>query len=121
MTTTPPLPPNSRLRGLSQAAIRSVVAAAQALDLGRVQEADRALSGAPALHPDHPEVLRLSAGVQSLRGQHQQAVALMRRAVTQRPDDPLYLNTLGTALLSQGDLDAAIDALKHAVERDPAL
>jgi tetratricopeptide (TPR) repeat protein len=111
----------SRLQGLSQPALRSVVAAAQLLDQGRVAEADRQLIGALALHPRHPEVLRLSAGIQSLRGQHAEAVATMRSAVAQQPDDPVYLNTLGTALISQGDLDAAVSTLKRAAEIDPDL
>jgi tetratricopeptide (TPR) repeat protein len=115
------LPPSSRLYGLSPTAIRSVLQTAQALELGRVDEADRSIVGVLALYPDHPEALRLLAGIQSLRGQSEDAVASMRRAVAQRPDDALYHNTLGTAFLANDDFDAAIASLRRACELDPKL
>jgi hypothetical protein len=65
---SPALPPGSRLHGLSAKAIRDVVAAAQALDFGRADEAERHITGLLALYPQHPEVLRLLGGAQRLRG-----------------------------------------------------
>ncbi|WP_347262255.1 sulfotransferase [Rudaea sp.] len=115
------LPPNSRLYGLSQIAIRNVVAAAQALELGRVDEADRHIIGLLALYPQHPEVLRLMAGAQNLRGQTQASIATLQRAIALRPDDALYLNTLGSAQIAAFDYDGAIANLRRAVELDPNL
>src|SRR5580765_3379431 len=115
------LPPTSRLHGLSQTAIRNVVAAAQALELGRVDEADRHIIGLLALHPQHPEVLRLMAGAQGLRGQTQAAIATLQRAIALRPDDALYLNTLGSMQIDAFDYDGAIASLHRAVELDPNL
>jgi len=115
------LPPTSRLHGLSQTAIRGVVAAAQALELGRVDEADRHIIGLLALYPQHPEVLRLMAGAQSLRGQTQAAIATLQRAIALRPDDALYLNTLGSTQIAAFDYDGAIATLRHATELDPNL
>ncbi|HEX7915520.1 tetratricopeptide repeat-containing sulfotransferase family protein [Rudaea sp.] len=115
------LPPTSRLHGLSQTAIRGVVAAAQALELGRVDEADRHIIGLLALHPQHPEVLRLMAGAQGLRGQTQTAIATLQRAIALRPDDALYLNTLGSMQIDAFDYDGAIASLRRAVELDPKL
>lgn len=115
------LPPTSRLHGLSQSAIRNVVAAAQALELGRVDEADRHIIGLLALHPDHPEVLRLMAGTQNLRGQIPAAIATLKRAIALRPDDALYLNTLGSAQIAAFDYDGAITSLLRATELDPNL
>ena len=115
------LPPTSRLHGLSQTAIRGVVAAAQALELGRVDEADRHIIGLLALYPQHPEVLRLMAGAQSLRGQIPAAIATLQRAIAQRPNDALYLNTLGSAQIAAFDYDGAIASLHRAVELDPNL
>lgn len=111
----------SRLHGLSQSAIRSVIAAAQALELGRADDADRQLIGLLALHPDHPEVLRLLAGAQNLRGQTQAAIATLKRAIALRPDDALYLNTLGSTQIAAFDYDGAIANLRRAVELDPKL
>ncbi|HEX7369085.1 MAG TPA: sulfotransferase [Rhodanobacteraceae bacterium] len=102
-------------------AIQHVVLAAQALDLGDVTEAGRRLSPVIAAHPEHPEVLRVQAGVLSMRGDHAAAIAIMQRAVARRPGDALYYNTLGT-ILSAGDcLDDAIAATRHACELQPDL
>ena len=100
----------SRLHGLSPAAAQSIVATAQALEAGRPDDASRALAGVLASHPDHPEALRLEAGIFNLRGQHVQAANAMRRALAQRPDDALYHNTLGSVLADAGEFDAAIAA-----------
>ncbi len=113
--------PKSRLHGLSQTAIRSVVAAAQALERGRVDDADRQIIGLLALHPDHPEVLRLLAGVQSLRGDFRSATVTLQRAIALRPDDALYLSTLGSALIETSRYDEAIATLRMACKLDPGL
>jgi tetratricopeptide (TPR) repeat protein len=118
---SPVLPPGSRLHGLSQRAIQAVVAAAQALDLGRADEAERHITGLLALYPQHPEVLRLLGGAQRLRGDVQGAVATLQRASELRPGDALYLNTLGIALDDLGDYDAAIATLRRASEINPDL
>lgn len=110
-----------RLMGLDSEAAQRVVAAAQALELGRADQAAAQLRSALASHPDHPEVLRLHAGVLSLRGDHPRAIAAMRRAVELRPVDPLYYNTLGTVLGACGDFDGAIHALHRACELQPEL
>jgi Tfp pilus assembly protein PilF len=111
----------SRLHGLSPAAAQSIVATAQALEAGRPDDAARALAGVLASHPDHPEALRLEAGIFNLRGQHVQAANAMRRALAQRPDDALYHNTLGSVLADAGEFDAAIAALRRACALQPDL
>src|SRR5512142_2833608 len=109
----------TRLDGLTPQAIRHVVATANALDLGRVDEAEHHIMGVMALHPDHPEVLRLLAGIQNLRGDKGAAIESMRRAVAQRPNDALYHNTLGAVLGENTQLDAAIASLRRACELQP--
>ncbi len=111
----------SRLEGLSAALIQHVVAAAQALDAGRADDAQHRLDAALATRPDHPEILRLQAGIHSLRGNPGDALAAIQRAVAQRPDDALYHNTLGTILGAAGEFDAAIAALRRACELQPGL
>lgn len=110
-----------RLMGLDNEAIQRVMATAQALELGRPDQAAAQLRPALANYPEHPEVLRLHAGILSLRGDHPRAIATMRRAVELRPIDPLYYNTLGTVLGSCGDFDGAIHALHRACELQPEL
>lgn len=111
----------TRLDGLTPQAIRYVIATANALELGRVDDAERHIMGVMALNPDHPEVLRLLAGIQNLRGDKAGAIATMRRAVALRPNDALYHNTLGAVLGENTDLDAAIETLRRACELQPNL
>lgn len=110
-----------RLEGLGSDAARQVVAAAQALAIGRADQAETQLAPALKSHPDHPEVLRLCSGVASLRGRHSEAIASMQRAVALRPDDALYHNTLGSVLGASGDFDGAIKELRRACELQPQL
>lgn len=110
-----------RLQGLDSTATQRVVGAAQALGLGRADQAATQLAPVLATHPDHPEVLRLHAGILNLRGDYSGARAAMERAVELRPMDALYYNTLGTILGTSGDYDAAIRALHRACELQPGL
>lgn len=110
-----------RLAGLGHAAIGHILETAQALEMGRVEQAHAHLQPVMALYPRHPEVLRLRAGILDLRGDHAGAIEAARQAVAAKPDDPLYHNTLGTVLGAGGDFDAAVAALGRACELQPGL
>ncbi|HET6905599.1 MAG TPA: sulfotransferase [Rhodanobacteraceae bacterium] len=112
---------SSRLQGLSQAAIPHVLATAQALEMGRPDEAATRIAPLLQSDPRHPEVLRLHAGLLDLRGRPGEAARIMQAAIAQRPDDPLYYNTLGAVLGSCGDYEGAIAALRRACELQPSL
>ena len=112
-------PPTSRLHGLDRGTAMQIAAAAQALEGGRVDEAERQLASTYANHPDHPEVLRLRAGVLSQRGRYHEAIAACRQALQLRPDDPLQYNTFGTVLAEAGQYDDAIAALRRCCELQP--
>lgn len=47
------------------------------------------------------------------------AEAAFRRALEQRPDDPLLLTNLGVALIQRGEYEQAEQALRRALEQDP--
>jgi tetratricopeptide (TPR) repeat protein len=111
----------ARLQGLDSVATRRVVATAQALGLGRPDQAAAQLAAVLASNPDHPEVLRLHAGILSLSGKHPEARTAIERAVELRPMDALYHNSLGTVLAAAGDFDDAIRALHRACELEPGL
>lgn len=96
-------------------------ATAAALDAGRADEAEHYLTQIRPIQPDHPEVLRMLAGLHSLRGRHGVAVRAMQQAVSMRPADPMYHNTMGMILGSAGDYDNAIDALQRACRLDRKL
>ena len=108
MTATP------RLQNLGSGAIQQILAIAEALEAGRVEEAADRLTPLLSAHSAHPEVLRLHAGILNQFGQHAAAFAEMRRALSLRPDDALYHNTMATILADAGEFNGAIDALRHA-------
>jgi len=116
-----PTAAGSRLAGLDPAATQRVMAVAQALEDGRAGEAGDLLVPVLEHHPDHPEVLRLHAGILSLFSAHDEAIAAMRQALAQRPDDPLYHNTLGTVLATAGRYDESAAAFGQAVRLKPDL
>ena len=95
--------------------------AGEALEAGRLDEASQLLQAIQTEAPDHPEVLRLQAGLLSQRGRHAEAIQCMRQALARRGDDPLYHNTLGTLLGAAGDYDGAIQALEHSCRLHPGL
>ena len=117
----PHIPPTSRLYGLDAASIPRIVATAQALEAGRLDEASQQIGSVVGRFPRHPEVLRLLAGIESLRGRHAEAIAAIRDAAAQRPRDALYQNTLGTVLAEAGEYDGAIAALTRCCEIEPGL
>src|SRR5690349_7651862 len=119
MPTPPPLPP--RLQGLTPLAVQQVVATANALEAGRIDEAEAQIGAALAAFPQQAEVLRLWAGIRSQRGDHEAAIRAIRQAVAQRSADALYHNTLGTVLAEAGDYDGAIAALRRCCELQPGL
>jgi tetratricopeptide (TPR) repeat protein len=110
-----------RLKGLSPDTRMHIMVAGEALEAGRVDEAERHLANATASDPQHPEVLRMQAGIHSMRGRPQQALNAMRQALSQRPQDAIYHNTMGTLLGSVGDFDAAIASLQRCCELQPDL
>jgi tetratricopeptide (TPR) repeat protein len=112
---------NPRLQGLNPTAIQHLLAAGQALDNGRVAEAEQSLAAVQAAFPNQPEALRMQAGIYSLRGRHQDAIAVMCRALAQRPQDPLYHNTLGSLFGAGGQYEAAIECLRRSCELQPNL
>lgn len=111
----------SRLQGLSPQAAQQLMAAAQAIESGGSELAAARLAPLLAAYPDHPEVLRLHAGIQNLRGNYTNAIATMKRAIALRPQDPLYFNTLGAIMGQASEFDGAIAALRHACTLQPDL
>ena len=109
------------LQGLNPDIANKVMAAGEALDAGRVEQAETHLTSALAAYPEHPEILRLQAGIHGARGQHQDAIRTMQRALAQRPDEALYHNTMGTLLGAAGQYEAAIAALQRTCQLQPQL
>jgi tetratricopeptide (TPR) repeat protein len=111
----------NRLHGLEAAAVPHLMSAAEALEHGRADDAEKHLAHAASKQPNHPEVQRLRAGILGLRGQSSAAIDTMRQALAQRPHDALYHNTLGTLLGNVGMYDAAIQSLLQSCKLQPSL
>jgi tetratricopeptide (TPR) repeat protein len=108
-----------RLSGLPAPLAQRVHAAAQALQQGQLDAAERALDAVSAGAPTHPEVLRLRGTVQILRGRAAEAIPILLQAGTLRPDDPLIQSTLGNAYEAVRDHARAEAALRRACELGP--
>lgn len=114
-----PLEPRLALASLPPQAVGPVDAASKALQSGQIEIAERHLSSALAVAPDHPDVLRLLGIARRMSGRHAEAVAILRRALVQRPQDALTHNALGSALDGVHEPDAAIAAFRRACELAP--
>jgi tetratricopeptide (TPR) repeat protein len=90
--------------------------------LGRAQEAANAAERALAIDRANGNALAVLAEIASERGRHAEAVDLWRRALAGRPDWTAARINLGIALVSAGEPDAALDALRSiALPADPGL
>ncbi|MEO9079277.1 MAG: sulfotransferase [Rhodanobacter sp.] len=110
-----------RLYGLSNSTQQRVLNTGMALDAGRLEEASKILAEVPLAETQHPEVLRMRAGIHGMQGQHQDAIEAMRQALAQRPNDALYHNTMGAILGDAGHFDAAVEVLQRACTLQPGL
>ncbi len=115
------IPADECFAGLSEEALALVREGGRHLTGSRVDEAERALQGALALAPDHPEPLRLMATVLHKRGQLPEAIALLRRAHERQPDNALVLHHLAASLMQAGQLTTALPMLRRACELAPEL
>ena len=88
------------------------------LSAGRSLEAQLCCQQALAIDPAHADTLHLMGliSIQARQGDH--AVEWLSRAIRQDPK-PLYLTTLGTALLLQGRGTDALKTFEKAVELKP--
>lgn len=111
----------SPLHGLDTPNASRLGAAGAALEAGHLNEAARLLQSVQAQMPDHPEVLRLHAGLLSQRGRHNEAIRCMRLALAKRGNDAVYHNTLGTLLGAAGEYDEAICVLEYGCRLQPSL
>jgi len=109
----------NRGEGLGPRAQQLLEQAGQAINRRDLDEAERALAGLIALAPNHPEVLRLRAVCAHLRRRFTEAVELLRRADSIKPNDALIWNNLGSALGEIGDIDGALDAFRRSCELAP--
>jgi tetratricopeptide (TPR) repeat protein len=87
---------------------------------GRWDLAEKDLLAALKLQPDHPYVLNYLGYTWVDKGEKLgKALAMIQRAVDQRPDDGFIVDSLGWAYFRMGRYQDAVAQLEHAVELEP--
>ncbi|HEY6893070.1 MAG TPA: sulfotransferase [Rhodanobacteraceae bacterium] len=110
-----------RTADLPERAQRLVARAERWIERREFDVAEKTLTEALEIAPQHFEVLRLLAVTQHVRQRYPQAIALLRRAAEVAPGDALIQNNLGSALAEAGDMEGAIAAFRRATELSPAI
>jgi len=110
-----------RVAGLLPDLVRRLQAIEQDLQAGRLEAAERDVAAVLAAAPKHPEVLRLFAVIQSLRGRPSQAIQALQQANAQRPTDAMIYNALAGVYERINDFGRARAALQRACELGPQL
>ena len=105
---------SDRLAGLSPQAAALARQVGECLQRNEFARAGQLVTGAAALAPAHPEILRLQGLMLSLAGQSDAALPLLQRAAESRPDDAPTLSDLAGVLYGRGDFEAAFAAWRRA-------
>lgn len=96
-----------------------VVAAANNLEAGRINEAKSALSRLLAQRPGSPDALNLMAEIVGREGQQAEAEHLLSRCVGAAPGASLYRYNYARALETLGKFDEALDQAEILVRSNP--
>ena len=95
-------------------------AAIKFIHAGNVSDADRILSSELERTPSSPAVLHLSGLLAGLRGEHNRAEVLLRRALSCGGADASLFSNLAAALSGVGKADEAINFQQKALQLEPA-
>src|SRR5271155_1897539 len=98
--------------------ISALTAMQQALALhqaGSLAEAEAIYRQVLAEDPDQPDALHYLGLIAHQVGRHDVAADLIRRAISQKPDNARSHTNLGNALWGQGDFAAAESAYRRAI------
>lgn len=105
-----------RVAGLSPEVAQRVAAISQALEQGRIEEAERSMSAVLAQAPRHPEVLSLHGAIQGMRGRSQEAIVTLVESLKLRAKDARTLHSLAGAYEANWDTANALAAARLVVE-----
>lgn len=86
---------------------------------GELDEAHRHYSHILSTEPEHAQALQLLALIIKAKGDNSQALALMHKSLAIEPDQPSAWFNLGNAYAEAQQFDAAYEAYKEAMVRDP--
>ncbi len=71
------------------------------------------------LEPEQPDAWHLSGVIHGARKEHDQAIACIRRALSIKPGDGVYLSNLGIACSGAGLQAEAVEAYRQSLTADP--
>ncbi|HRG15912.1 MAG TPA: sulfotransferase [Pseudomonadota bacterium] len=108
-----------RVVGLPEATVALLHQAARGIRDGDAATAQAILTRVVADTREHPEALRLFGLLQLRQRRAAEAVATLRRAAAQWPDDALLRSDLASALAASSDIDGALASWRKATELDP--
>ena len=86
---------------------------------GRLDEAEACYRRILAANPDHADANHLLGVIAHQRGDHRAGIALIEKALVQRPKAAVYHRNLGTALLATGEAARAAEAHRTALALQP--
>jgi tetratricopeptide (TPR) repeat protein len=117
--TRPKQAPSARLHGLASRPAAMLAEAERLIDRLDYDGAERALTGALALAPSHPETQRLLGLIAHRRGRHQEAEDIYRRVLAAHPQDATVIGQYGDLRADAGDIDGGFMLLRHATKLAP--
>jgi predicted O-linked N-acetylglucosamine transferase (SPINDLY family) len=86
---------------------------------GRLDRAEELYRLILRAEPDEPDALQMLGTLLSQRGNHDDGLGLIERAIKRRPDAANYHSNRGMVLFAMGLLDMAVDAYHKALELRP--
>lgn len=90
-------------------------------DLGRDKDAERIYNELLRTHPNDPDALNALGYLYARRGERlDDAIPMLRRALSMAPGDGGILDSLAWAYYQHGDIAVAVEALSHAVKACPS-
>ena len=103
-----------RVAGLSLELARNATLIRQALQQGKIDEAERVAKSAFSPAPRHAEILLLIGELHNARGRHEMALDALSHARELRPNDALVHSELGAGYEALNDFDNARQSFRTA-------
>ncbi|MEQ8735464.1 MAG: tetratricopeptide repeat protein [Rhodospirillaceae bacterium] len=100
--------------------VRCMAAGDDLLAQGRTAEAKLQFENALLIQPESVDALYKIGSVYYLQDQEEEAVRVLTKANTSKPNTPEILNTLGAALARMGRVEEAVDAFQQVFQMNPS-
>ena len=92
----------------------------EALNESKLDQAEKNISEAAKLAPNHPDVLYLQGVILLRRGQAEQAQAVLEKTTQIDPQNSRAFTALGMAFMNENKYDSATAPLQQSIQLDPS-